>query len=293
MLYRARFADPPAPGFRLGYVPGLRPIVGRWRNGEIRVNPQGPHTQIGSIGWTERTGGVLTVRERISLARPLLRGLRGIIAGRLAMATRTHAGRRNSVDPKALVPPDSFLAREAEEAAHDLLTPVLLNHSRRAYAWGAVIAALDDVEFDRELLYVAAMFHDTGLPSRVPDVDFTVRSAALVRDFTDRHGVPEVRRELVTNAIALHYTPGVGLESGPEAFLLSAGAAVDVFGLRSNHVPDAVRKTVVEDYPRLGFKREFAGLLRAEAKQVPHGRAWFLRHFALSDVIIRLAPFRG
>lgn len=252
-----------------------------------------PNSRIGSIGWTERTGGVLTVRERIALARPLLRGHRGIIVGRLAMATRTHSGRRNSVGPEALIPPDSLLARDAEAAAHDLLTPVLLNHSRRAYAWGAAIAALDNVEFDRELLYVAAMFHDTGLPTKVPNVDFTVRSAALAREFTNLHDVPDERRELVTNAIALHYTPGVGLDSGAEAFLLSAGAAVDVFGLRSNHIPDAVRKTVVQDYPRLGFKREFAALLRAEAQQVPHGRAWYLHRFALSDAAIRLAPYRG
>ena len=257
------------------------------------MNQQERDAPIGSIGWTERTGGVLTVRERISLAPPLLRGHRSIIVGRLAMATRTHSGRRNWVDPKTLVPPDSLLAREAEASAQVLLTPALLNHSRRMYAWGAAIAALDHVEFDRELLYVAAMFHDTGLPSRVPDVDFTVRSAALARDFTDHHDVPEVRRERVTNAIALHHTPGVGIESGAEAFLLSAGAALDVFGLRSNHVPDAVRKRVVQDYPRVGFKREFAGLLRAEAKQVPHGRAWYLHRFALSDVTIRLAPFRG
>ena len=257
------------------------------------MNQQDLTAPIGSIVWTERTGGVLTVRERISLARPLLRSHRAIIVGRLAMATRTHSGRRNSVDPEGLVPPDSMLAREAEAAAQERLTPALLNHSRRAYAWGAAIAALDDVEFDHELLYVAAMFHDTGLPSRVPDVDFTVRSAALARDFTDFHGVPEAGRELVTNAIALHHTPGVGVESGAEAFLLSAGAAVDVFGLRANHVPDAVRKTVVQDYPRVGFKQEFAGLLRTEAKQVPHGRAWYLHRFALSDLTIRLAPFPG
>jgi hypothetical protein len=186
-----------------------------------------------------------------------------------------------------------LLAREAEAEAQELLTPVLLNHSRRAYAWGAAIAALDDVEFDHELLYVAALFHDTGLPSRVPDVDFTVRSAAEARDFTDGHGVPEKRRELVTNAIAMHHTPGVDIEAGAEAFLLSTGAAVDVFGLRANHIPDALRNSVVQDHPRLGFKREFAGLFRAEAKQVPHGRAWYLHRFALSDLTIRLAPFAG
>jgi transposase len=50
---------------------------------------------------------------------------------------------------------------------------------------------------------------------------------------------------------------------------------------------------LTQEYPRLGFKREFAGLLRAEAKQVPRGRAWYLHRFAMSDLSIRLAPFRG
>jgi hypothetical protein len=254
-----------------------------------------PHTTdpVGSIGWTERTDGVLTPRERISLARPLLRAHRGIIAGRLAMALRLHSGRRNFVDPASLVPPDSALAQEADGVAQDLLTPALLNHSRRAYAWGAAIAALEGITFDRELFYLASMFHDTGIPSPIPDVDFTVHSAALAREFIDAHAIPVNDRELVANAIALHHTPGVGIESGAEAFLLSAGAAVDVFGLRSNLLPDDIRKKVVQDYPRLGFKREFAGLFRTEAKQVPHGRAWYLHRFALSDVTIRLAPFRG
>ena len=34
----------------------------------------GPEYPLGSIGWTERTGGVLTARECVTLARPLLRG---------------------------------------------------------------------------------------------------------------------------------------------------------------------------------------------------------------------------
>jgi hypothetical protein len=248
---------------------------------------------IGSIGWTELTGGVLTRRERIALAPPLLRGHRSIIVGRLAMSLRLHSGRRNSIDPASLVPPDSSLAAEADTVVQDLLTPALLNHSRRAYAWGAAIAVLEGVTFDRELLYLAAMFHDTGIPSPVPDVDFTVHSAALAREFIDNRGMSANDRELVANAIAMHHTPGVGVESGAEAFLLSAGAAVDVFGLRSNLVPDVIREKVVQEYPRLDFKREFAGLFRTEAKQVPHGRAWYLHRFALSDVTIRLAPFHG
>ena len=136
------------------------------------------------------------------------------------------------------------------------------------------------------------MLHDTGLPSPVPHVDFTVRSAEIAREFLDQRGVPADGQELVANAIALHHTPGVGLDAGAEAFLLSAGAGVDVFGLRSDKVPDAIREGVVRDFPRLGFKREFAGLWRAEARQVPRGRAWYLHRFAMTDLTIRLAPYR-
>jgi hypothetical protein len=246
---------------------------------------------IGSIGWTERTGGVLTARECASLARPLLRGELALVRGRIAMAWRRHSGRRATIEPARLAPPDSSLARDARVAAEDLLTPVLRNHSHRAYAWGAALAARHGIAFDRELLYLAAMFHDTGLPSPVPHVDFTVHSAAVAREFADRHDVTPDAREVVTNAIALHHSPGVGLESGAEAYLLSAGAAVDVFGLRSGEIPDAVRAAVVEQFPRLGFKREFAGLWRSEARQVPRGRAWYLHRFALTDLAIPLAPF--
>ena len=135
------------------------------------------------------------------------------------------------------------------------------------------------------------MFHDAGLPSPVPHVDFTVRSAALAREFADRHGVPADGREVVANAIAMHHTPGVGLESGPEAFLMSAGAAVDVFGSAATRSPTRSVGSVIEQFPRLGFKREFAAVWRAEAKQVPRGRAWYLHRFAITDLSIRLAPF--
>src|SRR5690242_11013467 len=176
-----------------------------------------PSDPIGSIGWVERTGGVLCARECLTLARPLLRGELGILAGRLAMVLRMHSGRRSFIDAASLVPPDSTLARDAEVAAQDLLTPALRNHSSRAYTWGAAIAALHGITFDRELLYLAAMFHDTGIPSPVPHVDFTVHSAAVAREFTDSHHVPVDDGERVANAIAMHISPGVGLEAGAEA----------------------------------------------------------------------------
>ena len=252
-----------------------------------------PTPDLGTIAWTERTGGVLTRRDRLALARPLLRGHRDIVLGALALGLRREPGRQVRLDHSLLLPPDSTMAREADEAARDLLSPTVLNHSRRAYAWGAAIAQLEGVSFDRELFHLAAMFHDTGLPSGVPDVDFTVRSAAHARAFADRHGVTPGDREVVTDAIALHHTPGVTRDDGPEAYLMSAGAAVDVFGLGLGRLPLDVRREVVARHPRLGFKGEFTRLWRAEARQVPGGRAAYLRRYALTDVTIRLAPHRG
>src|SRR5256885_7532337 len=86
---------------------------------------------LGSIGWTERTGGVLTARECVTLAGPLLRGELAILAGLLAMALRVHSGRRATIEPAELALPDSSLAQDAQEAADDLLTPVLRNHAHR------------------------------------------------------------------------------------------------------------------------------------------------------------------
>src|SRR5215207_5369491 len=131
---------------------------------------RGPHESATAhrsdrIHWMDRTHRGSADRSGMpNTCRALLRGELSILAGRLAMALRMHSGRRSSIDPASLVPPDSSLARDAEVAAQDLLTPALLNHFSRAYTWGAAIAALHGITFDRELLYLAAMLHDTGIP---------------------------------------------------------------------------------------------------------------------------------
>jgi hypothetical protein len=252
-----------------------------------------PSDHLGSYAWTRRSDGILTRSEQLALARPLVHDELKIIWGLTVMALGRHPGRRSSIDSNLLLAPDSARTREVEREVEGLLSPTLLNHSRRAYAWGAALAALNGIEFDRELLYVAAMFHDTGLPRPVSGVDFTVQSAQLAVEFAERHGFTSREQEVIADAIALHHTPGVGLDTGGEAFLLSAGAGVDVFGLRAHQVPDAVREDVVRRYPRLGFKKAFAQSLRKEAKHVPHGRAWYLHRYAVSDLSIRLAPFAG
>jgi hypothetical protein len=81
----------------------------------------------------------------------------------------------------------------------------------------------------------------------------------------------------------------VSLTDGLVAFLLAAGAALDVIGLRVCDLP----ASTVAEHPRAGFKREFGRAFRDEAARVPDGRARFLLRYAAFGVAIRTAPFRG
>jgi hypothetical protein len=89
----------------------------------------------------------------------------------------------------------------------------------------------------------------------------------------------------------MHYTPGVTTAAGPEAYLLAAGAAVDVAGIRSWDLPPRTLDAAVRDHPRAGFKKAFADAFRAEAVRVPQGRARFVNRYGALLTAIKLAPF--
>ena len=93
------------------------------------------------------------------------------------------------------------------------------------------------------------------------------------------------------DAIALHLSPDVKLETdGPVAYLLSAGAALDVVGLRSWSLPPRLRDRIVSERPRLAFKREFTSAVAAETAAVPEGR-WTCYAAGAFDLAIQFAPF--
>ena len=248
---------------------------------------------VGTLSWTDRTGGQLSGAERRRCGGPLARTHAANAAGRLAMLARLNSGRRAQVAPALLVPPSSPLTRAAVEQAQRRLGPALLNHSYRTFAFGAALGALEGLTVDPELLFAAALLHDTGLPTSENKVDFTRGSARIARDVAEEVGLSTAATETMRTAITLHHSPNVPLTRGPVAYLLAAGAGVDVVGLRSWQLPPDLLAAVVEQHPRLGFKVEFAAALRAEAARVPRGRVQFLRHYGAFDLAIKLAPFRG
>ena len=250
-------------------------------------------TDLGTHAWVLRTGGRLTAAERRRLLRPLARTHVSNAAGRLSMLLRVNSGRRASVAPHQRPTPNSVLTRAADEVAQRRLSPALLNHSHRTYAYGAALGELHDVDVDHELLYAAALLHDVGLPTPVPRVDFTRASAQVARDVAEDVGLSTAATDTLRDAITLHHTPGVTLAQGPVAYLLSAGAGLDVVGLRSWQLPPDQIAEILAEYPRVGFKREFAAAFRAEAKHVPSGRGAFLTRYGAFSLAIKAAPFRG
>jgi hypothetical protein len=148
--------------------------------------------------------------------------------------------------------PDSKLAKEATELIKDTASELLFKHSLRVYYWGGLTGQRRCLNFDLELLYVAAMFHDFGLTSKYEEsqIRFEVDGANAARDFLAARGISSVDVERVWLAIALHTTPGIPAFLQPEIALLQEGAGMDVAGRGYAEFTEAQRKAVVDAFPR-------------------------------------------
>jgi hypothetical protein len=154
--------------------------------------------------------------------------------------------------------PDSKLAREATELVRDCESPLLFHHSVRVFLWGTLRGRHRSWNFDPELLYLGAMFHDVGLTEKHRSATdrFELDSANAARTFLRAHGVPENSVELVWDAIALHTTPEIPWHKKPEVALVTAGVELDVMGLGFDEVPDELKAQVLAAHPRRNFKAE-------------------------------------
>jgi HD domain len=165
--------------------------------------------------------------------------------------------------------PDSRLARDATELIRSVESDLLYNHSLRVYAFGALQGAHQGLRYDRELLYVGAMFHDIGLVEghRSAHDRFEVDGANAARAFLVDHGVTGDALRVVWDAIALHTTPGIPHHKEPEVALVNAGVALDVLGFGYDDISTADREAVLDAYPRVDFKES---IIQAFADGIAH-----------------------
>jgi len=246
---------------------------------------------VGTATWVQRTSGRLTTAERRALLRPLARTHLQNAVGRIRLALGVHPGRHAYLPDDRLAPPSSPLTRIAEQCARRILPVPLLNHSYRTYVFGRALGELDGADVDTELLYAGALLHDTGLVNPTGEADFTLTSARLARTVAEEVGLSSTATETLLTAITMHHTPGVTADAGPVAYLLSAGAAVDVVGLRYWDLPSTTLGDAVRQHPRNGFKKAFTEAFRQEAARVPQGRAQLLLHYGAFAAAIRFAPY--
>jgi hypothetical protein len=158
--------------------------------------------------------------------------------------------------------PDSALAREATEFVQDESTQLLFDHSRRVFLWASLQGDKLGLEYDPELLYVGAMFHDIGLVDghRSEHERFEIDGANAARAFLERHGLPEEQVMTVWEAIALHTTPEIPRYKQPEVQLVTMGVEYDVLGLHFDELSEQEREAVLAAHPRIDFK---AGIVEA------------------------------
>ena len=250
-------------------------------------------TAVGTHPWTMRTGGRLQPAETRRLLVDLARAHATNAVGRLVQMARLHPGRNALVDPARLVPPNSALTRAAAEAAATVLPLPLLHHSSRTYQFGRAIGELEGVDVDTELLYAAALLHDTGLVLATGRDDFTLTSARIARDVAEHVGLSTAATETLQSAITMHLNPRVTRHAGPVPYLLAAGAGADVAGLRTWQIPPSILTAIMRDHPRGRFATYFIPLWAGEAARVPRGRARLLRPYGAFTAAVALAPFAG
>jgi hypothetical protein len=167
--------------------------------------------------------------------------------------------------------PDSELTRKAAALVEQVHSKPMLHHLHRTWWFSEFIGKKRGLKYDRELLYLASIFHDLGLTEKFSaDQRFEVDGADAASDFLIANGYPTSKAGLVWDAIALHSSAGIADRKQPEVALLYFGAHVDVFGLRIEEITPSLVEDTLALYPRIGMKKAFTAAVAEAVRKKPH-----------------------
>lgn len=179
------------------------------------------------------------------------------------------------MDAQLPIVPDSRASVAALEVATEFCSPALLNHSIRSYIWAAAYAADQHIDFDAELLYVAALLHDIGLVTEFDNESLPFEDAGgqVAWVFAAGAGWPKARRVRASEIIVKHMWDAVDVATDPEGFLLERSTGVDISGRNITDFSDKFIAAVLARYPRHGLAREFVTCFRDQAERKPDSSA--------------------
>jgi hypothetical protein len=155
--------------------------------------------------------------------------------------------------------PETSTVAEATRFIGETTTPLLFHHSRRVFLFSSIHAARLGLRPDPELLYVAALFHDTGLltPFSGAEQRFEIDGADHARAFLQERNFSRQAIDVVWNAIALHTTPGIPGRMGPEIAATNLGVLTDALGIGLDNLDPAIVDEITAAHPRGDFKNGF------------------------------------
>jgi hypothetical protein len=155
--------------------------------------------------------------------------------------------------------PETTAVAEATRLIQETTSPLIYHHSRRVFLFSLIHADKLGVKPDPELLYLAAMFHDTGLLTPFSDVEqrFEVDGADHGRKFLLERGFSTAAADTVWTAIALHTTPGIPGRMAPEIATTHFGVLTDAIGFGLDGLESDQLGEILAVHPRGDFKNEF------------------------------------
>lgn len=244
--------------------------------------------KVGTLAWARKTGGKLRPVDQAELARQ-------VMAARLARGQRRGTPNPVSFDPSTVRIPDSAIAQRAVSVCETLSEPWLVNHTYRAYFWGAYLAKASALSYDEELLFVACILHDLGITEACkPAADgfhcFGVVGARKAVQAMAGAGWDAQKLEALEEAITLHLNVAVPLSDGTEAHLLHKGTTLDVMGARFDELSRDYLFRVLEQFPRVGMKTNLITCGRYEVAVRPRSRMAYLFNNGFGEMI-QAAPF--
>ncbi|WP_436534619.1 HD domain-containing protein [Actinoplanes sp. HUAS TT8] len=155
--------------------------------------------------------------------------------------------------------PGTEAVAAATRLVRETTNPLIFHHSRRVFLFGEMHARRLGLEPDHELLYLAAIFHDTGMltPFSGTEQRFEVDGADHARKFLRENGFSDEAGRTVWTAIALHTTPGIPARMGPEIAATHLGVLTDAIGFGLDVLDAEQMMEIVAAHPRGDFKKEF------------------------------------
>jgi len=155
--------------------------------------------------------------------------------------------------------PDTPVISLAIEYAREHSEPYLFNHVMRSWLFAETLAQQGRVEHDSEVLAIATLLHDLGLsPEFDGPLRFEVETANAARSFAQRAGLDARRAQLIWDGAALNSTPSIALYKETEVRLCTLGIGLDWGGFGYDSLTRAQVDAIVDAYPRLQMKQNFA-----------------------------------